>query len=105
MAEERDFDKLGEDIKEILVPRLRGLLNSAESDIREYAHDIQRNMMEIMQHEPAEERPRLMRELTGQLSALAEKHRIKALNTQWQMATDVVMLVGDTLLSAALRRI
>lgn len=95
-----DWKVFAEKLGGILAAELRGLLDGAEADLREYALAIAESLARNL----AAGRDSLTAELKGQLRLLAETHRIKANAAGWdffeQFAT-IAMRTVTGLLSAA----
>lgn len=90
---------LREDLENALKQGLATVLDGAQEDLQAFAHEISGDMLSAAASGDDE----ALYELRAQARALAEANRLRAVNTSWKVAGDVVVGLTSFLISTASR--
>jgi len=100
---EINWGELGKELGKVLLESVKGVLEGAEGDLREWGEAIVKDLVVALQSGDDD----LRRELVAQSRAVAELSRLRAVNGQWALlerVVDVVMHTAMRVLSPAVFR-
>ncbi|MEK7862362.1 MAG: hypothetical protein AAB295_03760 [Chloroflexota bacterium] len=90
---------LRDDLEGALKASLRTVLEGAEADLQDFAHEISGEMLTAAASGDDE----ALQELLAQVRALGEANRLRAGGASWKVAADVVHGLTTFVISTALR--
>jgi len=96
-----DFKKLGDEAATLLKDALKELIEGGIDSVEQFVQDITQDFISVMEIENEQTRNAARAELVGQLKAIAEGYRLKAVNQAWDKVARMANIVFQALITGA----